>query len=385
MSTMAGSTVLRSWLLAARRRWALLRTGDFNPYPPAPADARLSPSERHFADYDRAPLALSWRRAGIGDPCAWQEAARNKLAELTGYERAGDLPRPHSVSEWRLDGGLRRRSLYLRVNPAQDMPVHIIWNPAIATGQKLAPMICLQGTNSGAHLSWGETRFPADPPKVSEGYDFGRQAAQRGYLAVCIEQSCFGERRERRLQPRSTAPCVDAANHALLLGRCLLGERAADVSTVIDWLFADDQEWTIDRDRLCVMGHSAGGSVALFAAALDRRVAAVLASGCIGYIRETIARRRDDQGQNVIPGILRWFELDDIVALCAPRPFLTVSGRDDHIWPFAGAVKVIDSARAAYAAFGAPQRVVARPAEGDHRFYPDIAWPAFDELLAADH
>ena len=379
----AGSAAWQSWLLAARRRWSLARTGDFNPYPPPPAGVHLSPSERHFADYDQAALALSWRRAGRGDARAWQDAARRKLAELMGCERGGLSPQPHSAREHRLDGGLRRRSLYLRVGPAHDIPVHVIWNPATASGKRWSPMLCLQGTNSGAHLSWGEARFPSDPPKISEGYDFGRQAAQRGYLAVCIEQSCFGERREQRLRPRSAVPCIDAANHALLLGRCLLGERVADVSAVVDWLLADGHDWAIDRDRLYLMGHSAGGSVALFTAALDPRVAAVLASGCIGYIRETIARRRDDQGQNVVPGILRWLELDDVVALCAPRPLLTVSGRNDHIWPYAGAERVVESARAVYAACGAESRLVAQAAEGGHRFYPDVAWPAFDQLLLA--
>lgn len=371
----------QTWLLAARRRWSLWRTGDFNPYT-SPVGAHLSPSERHFADYDRVAPALSWRRAGRGDARAWQDTARHKLAELMGYARIDSSPQAHSIEEHRLDGGLRRQSLYLRISPAQDIPIHLIWDPARVPHKRWSPILCLQGTNSGAHLSWGEARFPSDPPKTVGGYDFGRQAARRGYLAVCIEQSCFGERRERRLYPRSAAPCIDAANHALLLGRCLLGERVADVSAVIDWLFAESHDWDIDRERLYLMGHSAGGSVALFAAALDLRVAAVLASGCIGYVRDTIARRRDDQGQNVIPGILRWFELDDVVALCAPRPLLTVSGHQDHIWPYAGAQHVIESARTVYAMFGAESRLAAQPAEGGHRFYPDIAWLAFERLLS---
>ena len=47
-----------------------------------------------------------------------------------------------------------------------------------------------------------------------------------------------------------------------------------------------------------------------------------------------------DRGQNVVPGILRWLELDDVVWPHAPRPLLTVSGRNDHIWPYAGAERV---------------------------------------------
>jgi hypothetical protein len=80
-------------------------------------------------------------------------------------------------------------------------------------------MICLQGTNTGAHLSWGDVRFPDDIDKKQRGYDVAVQAAKRGYLAVAIEQSCFGERSERQIVPRSAAPCIDATLHAMLLGR----------------------------------------------------------------------------------------------------------------------------------------------------------------------
>jgi fermentation-respiration switch protein FrsA (DUF1100 family) len=246
-------------------------------------------------------------------------------------------------------------------------------------------MLCLQGTNAGAHLSWGEARMPPDPVKIAAGLDFARQAVGHGYVAVCVELRCFGERRERALSPRSADPCIDAFLHGLLLGRTLVGDNAGDVSAVVDWLVAGGLAPgpAIDPARLHVLGHSAGGTVAVHAAALDQRLAAVIASGCLGPIRDTIAVRRVSSGQNNIPGQLNWFELSDVVALCAPRPVLAVSGERDHIFPFAGTARVVADARPVYEALGAPARLRALSIPGGHRFDPGRTWPAFLALLDA--
>jgi dienelactone hydrolase len=365
---------------ALRRRVQRLFGQEPDYFAATPAGLALSPSARHFADYDTVPLALSFSKSQ-DTVAAWQTAARAKLAELAGYRRESQTPIVSHQSDAALPGGLSRRTIYLRARPGVDIPIHLI-APTRAAGRRPV-MICLQGTNTGAHLSWGETRFPADVGKIAHGYNFAIQSVHRGYLAVAIEQIGFGERGERQIKPRSPAPCVDATMHALLLGRSLLGERCSDVSAVMDWLMAEQEALDIDAGQVHIMGHSAGGSVALFAAALDTRISAVLAGGCLGFIRATTGRRRDDQGQNVIPGILNWLEMADIVGLIAPRPFVTVAGESDHIWPAAGAAAVITEAKAIYSRLGAGDRLHCVSAPGGHEFRPEISWQAFLSTLTA--
>jgi pimeloyl-ACP methyl ester carboxylesterase len=347
----------------------------------APAGLALSPSARHFVDYDVAPLRLNFASGSFPDIAAWQRQARDKLASLCGYETRRLAPVVAATTTHSLDGNGERRTVYLRARAGVDIPVNIIAPAGVRQG--LPVMLCLQGTNSGAHLSWGEARYPADLEQKKEGYDIARQAAARGYLAVAIEQIGFGERSERQIVPRSTAPCVDATMHALLLGRCLMGERCTDISTVIDWLLAEHEALGLDPARIHIMGHSAGGSVALVAAALDTRITAVLACGCLDFIRTSIGRRRDDQGQNVIPGILQWMEMDDLVGLVAPRPFATVAGEADPIWPAAGARRVCEAARRAYDALEHPDRLIVMSAPGGHYFRPEQSWTALVNALAS--
>lgn len=351
-----------------------------DPFVDTPPGLALSPSDRHFADYADAPMRLRYD-ASAGAK-AWQRAAREKLVEISGFMAERPVPTAVVHREHLLPGGGRRRAVYLRVRAGLDIPVNIL-HPAASAAGPVPVMICLQGTNSGAHLSWGEVRFPADIEKAERTHDIARQAASRGYLAVVIEQSCFGERSELKIRPRSAAPCVDATMHAILLGRSLLGERCSDVSSVIDWLVAERSALGLDPSRIHVMGHSAGGSSALFAAAMDDRISAVLASGCVGFVRDTIARRRDDQGQNVIPGFLRWMELDDVLGLVAPRALLCVSGTGDPIWPAHGAEAVVRGAAAVYRELGAERRLRLAIHGGGHELRPDVAWQAFAGLLDA--
>lgn len=376
-------TQFRARKLALCRRLLLALGREFDPYPAPPEGLGLSPSLRHRPNGVGAEMGLDWQRAGIADAAEWQCRVRDKLVELIGYGKFGGPPGVNHIRDLPARDGFNHRHLYIKVRDGLDLPVRMVWSPSIEGMENAPAMICLQGTNSGMHLSWGEARMPADPIKISNGADIALQAAARGFVAVCLEQTCFGERRERLLPRASSGPCIDAANHALLLGRSLVGERASDVSSVVNWLTEGDPGLAIDPKRIYVMGSSAGGTTALFAGALDERIAGILAAGCIGFMRDTLLARGDPEGQNVVPGILRWFELDAVVALAAPRPFLTVSGDRDHIWPFAGAKDVVEAARPVYSAFDAVERVAAEQASGGHRFYPEIAWPAFARLLTA--
>jgi len=374
-------TGARMFGMAARLRLLRLIGRGADPYSDTPPGLALCPSDRHFADYAEAPLRLRYD-ASVG-AAAWQRAAREKLAEISGYAVRRARPEEVARLEHPLAGGGRRLAVYLRVRDGLDIPINILF-PSARSADPLPVMICLQGTNSGAHLSWGEVRFPADIGKAERTHDIARQAASRGYLAVVVEQACFGERAERRIVPRSAAPCVDATMHAILLGRSLLGERCSDVSSVIDWLAAERSALGIDPSRIHVMGHSAGGSTALFAAALDERISAAIASGCVGYVRDTIGRRRDDQGQNVIPGILRWMELDDVVALVAPRTLLCAAGTGDPIWPAQGSEAVVAKAATVFRELGAEGRLRLVTHAGGHAFRPDLVWPEFTAMQGAD-
>ena len=371
----------------ALRRRILRAIGAYRePYTPKFRDLNLSPSRAHLAEIEDVQPALSWQNAGITNPQDWQHAARTKLAGLLGYYR----PEPHVpqiryVEEHTLDSGMLRRHFYMQTNTQEDIPISLVWEPGAA---QYPVMLCLQGTLAGANRSWGELILPADPVKIAGGADYAIQAAKRGYLAVCIEQSCFGERRETENPPDSNDPTFAAALRSLQLGRTLLGERVTNVSQVIDWLVATDLDSTIlpvpiDLTRIHAMGNSLGGATVMFATAVDDRISGVIAASCISTFANMTCRKPAGPDY-VIPGILQWLECSDIIALSAPRPFITVTGISDHLFPFRGTEPIIEQARKVYSALSAESRLQSLAADGGHRFYSEIAWPAFQTQIAIE-
>ena len=162
-----GAAKWRARMMAARRRTMKLLGRPADPYPRPPSGIFLSPSESHRAEMDATDARLSYAAAGGGDVGEWQGRARAKLAELCGYTNATAIPEELHSSSATLPGGCRRMSCYLRVAPGRDLPVHVISGPDGALPSRV--MICLHGTNSGAHLAWGETRLPADHERLARG------------------------------------------------------------------------------------------------------------------------------------------------------------------------------------------------------------------------
>ena len=218
--------------------------------------------------------------------------------------------------------------------------------------------------------------------RLTKDLDFALQAVQRGFVAVCVEQTGFGLCRERHLTHTWNHPCLDAVTQALLLGRTLLGERVADVIATVDWLQRGQTDCRLDTGRVMAMGNSAGGETAVYAAVFEPRVRAVIASGCVGGFRATRGVRKGCLDV-IIPGILEWMEFEDVLALCAPRPLLVVSGENDHLFPFAQARATTELAREVYAAMGSGAAIGAVAGPDGHRFYAERAWPVFLDMLAA--
>ena len=73
--------------------------------------------------------------------------------------------------------------------------------------------------------------------------------------------------------------------------------------------------------------------------------------------------------------------MGDLMALAYPKYFVQVSGKEDKIFPIAGAIEVFENGKKAYAEMGADDRVALVQGNGGHRFYADDAWPIVHKLL----
>tara|TARA_B100001964_G_C14211248_1_gene590631 strand:+ start:431 stop:1558 length:1128 start_codon:yes stop_codon:yes gene_type:complete len=363
------------YLIRLRHKIKKIINQKFDPYPKPPESVYLSPSEYHKTISETVPLQLNWNTGKYDDPIEWQDIVQNKLIELLKIPK--ERPKTQIIesqeSIWR--DRYNRVKCYLRSDVKRDVPVNIFWKGLLPHKPII---ICLQGANFGAHLSWGEYLTPNDPRKISGGSTLALQAADRGYVAVCVEQSCFGERRELKLKKVLPNPTTDAANHALLLGRTLLGEMVSDVMSVVDWLISDGSGLNVDTKEIFIMGYSLGGTVAITTGAVDKRISGVAVGGCISSFTSLFKR---GIASTIIPDVLTYFDYDAIIGLLAPRYCLVLSGDKDHIFPYDGAEPIVKNAMPVFKSLNARNKIKLVKAIGPHKYYPDLMWNNFEELV----
>lgn len=147
-------------------------------------------------------------------------------------------------------------------------------------------------------------------------------------------------------RPEGWLQYYNHAMHRLVRGELLMTKFLDDVACGVTAL----QE--LSRvERVGIVGHSMGGNVAIFAAALDNRIAFACTSGAACSYRHKLAHGTGLEMALVIPGFATRYDFDDLMRCVAPRPLLVVSSHDDAF--AADASTLVERVRHAYAAEGA--------------------------------
>lgn len=237
-------------------------------------------------------------------------------------------------------------------------------------------VIGLQGHSSGMHISLGRVKYEGDESTINDGdRDFAIQAVSRGYAAVAMEQRGFGEL--DGTVSKGANRCQQAAMQALMLGRTLLGERAFDVSRLIDALAAFPE---CDLSRIGLMGNSGGGTTTFYTACLEPRIQIAMPSCSFCTLYDSIFSLHHCVC-NYIPDLYADFEMADLSLLIVPRPLIIVCGKEDEIFPLAGVKEAYSKVRAIYEAAGVPDHCRLIIGWGGHRFYAEESWPVYAEML----
>jgi dienelactone hydrolase len=120
------------------------------------------------------------------------------------------------------------------------------------------------------------------------------------------------------------APDHNSAEHALWIGRPLLGQWVVDVLALTDWL---QLQPGLNKNRLAVVGLGYAGVVALCAGALlDDRISAVAAIDSLTTFSTNDAYAPGTPMGLLAPGILNLGDVAGLAALCAPRKLVICGG-----------------------------------------------------------
>jgi hypothetical protein len=197
--------------------------------------------------------------------------------------------------------------------------------------------------------------------------------AEAGWVVLTLEVRGFGylQRLGRGDPALDKGPFMGLS---LVRGTTPLGITVRDAAAGLRYLATRPE---VDPERLGAVGFSSGCDAAIYLAALEPRVAALVASSCLSSHDANFRFSLNDPYE-AIPGIALWLEMSDCLGLVAPRPALVQWGERDAdprsrsaaLNP--SALPIFDAAKRIYAGAGAADRLERRISPGlAHEF--DVA------------
>lgn len=304
----------------------------------------------------------------------WQDCFRSHLRKVLGLDRMQDDLKDFQPSAYQVDednmGYFIRQRWVLQVEPTVPLPF-ILLKPKEIPGP-LPLVLTPHGHSKNTEMYAGIVTSTEEEQFMLEGdRDIAVQAVREGYLVIAPTTRGFGETRTEQDKVEDTQnSCRDLLVHDLLVGRTPTGDRVWDISRLIDWAF---EVLPVDKQRVAITGNSTGGTISLFAAALDERISLSAPGsyfctfvGSIGSIQHCEC--------NYIPGLLTLGDMADVAGLIAPRPFMAINGKEDWIYPIEEVYKAFEQLKKIYTVAGVPENVELFIGEGGHRYYKAGVW-----------
>jgi hypothetical protein len=307
---------------------------------------RLAVKTGHVSNYDEAkvrpytlpdPLTMRDGRR-VRDANTWRTERRPEIIQLYEQHIYGRIPSRTPPVSWQVaetdaaahNGTAIRKRVAGKIGTAANAPEMnlVVYTPA--QSKTPVPLILLLNFGGGAKP------VPQDPPVAADILARGW-----GYATIIYQE----------IQP-DRINTFDQGVIGVALGGVTqrapdewgtIGAWAWGVSRALDYLATDR---AVDSKQIAVFGHSRLGKTALWASALDERIAAVYSS-CSGEMGAALARRDwgetvDDMTQNFPYWFAanfqqwagRWNEMPVdahmLIALSAPRPVYVTGGTGDQ-------------------------------------------------------
>jgi len=298
----------------------------------------------------------------------WRERTRARLTELLG-----PFPAPVPLELETIESvecpGYRRDTVVFDTEETMSVPAYLLVPDGRVTPGPA--VLAAHGHGPGKALVCGlaETESPNG--------DYAVQLVRRGYVVLAPDLRCFGERAD--WNPPDHYGCDTNLVHAVMAGVSPLTQNLWDLGRCLDVL---ETHPLVDPRRIGMVGLSYGGTVTLFMAAWDQRVAACVVSGYFSSWAEAHKMPWNMCGSQVLPGMLGQLEHVDLGALVAPRPMLIESGTGDDLFPVAVAAAGYQELRAVYASLGAGgDRIAHDVFEGGHQWHGKAAYPFLEQWL----
>jgi dienelactone hydrolase len=162
-------------------------------------------------------------------------------------------------------------------------------------------------------------------------YAYGHELAKRGYTVIAPDYMCMGERVYPGKERFDSTPFYEKNPDWSMVGKDIEDSMSAvDVLCTLDY---------VDVNKIGVIGHSHGGSNTIFAMAMDERISVGVSNCGMSVIseEEKCLEWSTDEGYIYFPKLRKYllageelpFDINEVAALIAPRPWLNISAYYD--------------------------------------------------------
>lgn len=305
------------------------------------------------------------------DHADWEQARARLRAQL--QQVLGDLPPRPAMPDVRIRSREERHGYRLERfefdNGAGATVPGCLLLPATAQGPVPAIVYC--HWHGGQYDVGKEELFGTNATPVPAG----PALARAGYAVIAVDAYCFGERNGAGpggTQEKGSAGELTASKFQLWAGRSLWGMIVRDDLMTLDYLCRRPE---VDTNRIGITGISMGATRTWWAMALDDRLQAGVAVCCLTRYQDLIRAGglRYHGIYYYVPGLLRQFDTEAVVALSAPRPLLFQSGETDAGSPVSGIRAIEDAVRPIY-------QLHEREANFRSRVYPGVGHVYLPEM-----
>lgn len=313
--------------------------------------------------YESSIGNLSSLVEGVNAVAEWEsrrKSIRAKWLKLLGYMQISPPPPTTKVIEIVKDQNYTAKLMYLQVEPDWWEKILVMMPREAVTHPRPAVIVPFYDVDTPAGRDLSGRNF------LGAGVDsYAYAAVQKGYIAVAMRW--FGES-----YGESVSEVV--ANLKLRHPDCTgLGKWVWDTHRLLDYLNTLPE---IDYERIGTIGHSLGGKMSLYAAALDDRITAVV-SNELG-VGLTFSNYEDYwYFADFIRKVDKGTDQHELIGLIAPRPFLLIGGDK---YDTAKSWHYINAARQVYKLYGKPLNVGYFNHHKGHMPTPEAVWRAMEWL-----
>jgi dienelactone hydrolase len=310
-------------------------------------------------------------------------ALRAKVIELMGTLPASCPLRVEVLESTRRDG-LAWESIRYESSPGEWVPAEVI-RPEAAEGA-LPGLVCCHGHGGVFELGRDKHTGRSELYRDRSSGRIAVEAAAAGFVVIVPDMLCFQDRRPPAAL-REANPTYRGFDYELfefwrahLSGSTLQARYAWDLHRAAEVLRGRPD---VLAEKVGVFGISLGGQETLFAMILDERLAAGVC--CCGIGRwEAIFRDGVQHNKAAyLPGMLRHFDSEGVVAAIAPRPLLLLAGERDAIFPVDSVRDICRTAAWVYCSLGAEAAFTSYLFPAGHEWPADMRDYAFKQWLKA--